>query len=167
MRKCCAGECRSNYNKEVEKVCCFGFPPAEDKLRRKAWISALNVVIKESEIMIHIGVCIKHWPEGFWNLSEKKVKTYLSTLRQYLKPHLPCQDRLFLRIAEFQNWKSIMIHSGSQRRKRTKMQTNLKNGLKYWSTLRRKEVLLFLNLRTGFTWFALKVILLMWCSPLK
>ena len=50
---------------------CFGFPPAEDKLRRKAWISVLNVVIKESEIMMHIGVCIKHWPEGFETYREK------------------------------------------------------------------------------------------------
>ena len=54
---------------------CFGFPPAEDKLRRKAWISALNVVIKESEITIHIGVCIEHWPEGF-ETCRKKVKNF-------------------------------------------------------------------------------------------
>ena len=150
MRKCCAGGCRSNYNKEVEKVRCFGFPPAEDKLRRKAWISALNVVIKESEITIHIGVCIKHWPEGF-ETYRKKGK------------NLPVHPPSIFKTAPSLSGQTVSQDRRVSKRKvdydsrRQSAEKKSKDADKFekWSEIlkyaKKKKVLLFLNLRTGFT----------------
>ena len=68
-RKCCAGECRSNYKGETEKIKVFSFP--KDELKREAWRRALNCVLQENEITDYIGVCIKHWPEGFETFRKK------------------------------------------------------------------------------------------------
>ena len=61
-RKCCVGDCNSNYDTEEETVTTHGFPPDPDEQQR--WIDALPNILTE-RITKNTAVCIKHWPPNY------------------------------------------------------------------------------------------------------
>ena len=67
MRKCCVGNCKSNYDTESEYVSSHKFP--SDKDERQRWLDALpNVVTKVTKNTV---VCVKHWPLNYQTCMKK------------------------------------------------------------------------------------------------
>jgi len=69
-RKCCVVGCKSNYLSTKEYIPVYTFPADKEECAR--WVAALPFQI--NNIIVHIVVCRKHWPE---HTQMKKIKRYL------------------------------------------------------------------------------------------
>ena len=83
VRKCCVGNCKSNYDTESEYVSLHMFPSDKDE-RQRCFDALPNVVTKVTKNTV---VCVKHWPLKYQTCMKKGN---VRPARYFLLPSFLC-----------------------------------------------------------------------------